>query len=244
MNKLLRLDARWYVSAVISLGIILSVKSRGKAVITHTVLICIISCGLDFAVNHFLIKKSPRFPLSALVTGLIISSVLPPLIRLFYLSPVIAILSKHIFRIRNKHIFNPAAFGLLTVNLFLGLPLIWWWRMHWIIISGLGLFLAFRVNKLSVIFSFLAGVFIFSGIYSLLSRQPFFANAGIISLFFMFMMLPEPKTSPVYLKGKILFGLAVSLYTVIFMALLPRYDFMVTGLIAGNVLNAFFLRNL
>ena len=240
IKRLLRLDPRWYVAIAIILQMLLAWRLQGPVVLNHTLSICLIACVLDF-IMIFLTKRSPAFPLSALVSGLIISALLGPG-RLFYLAPVIAVFSKYLIRLKNRHIFNPAGLGLWTVNVFWGLPLIWWFDLNWRITLIFGLFAVYRVKKLGVVFSFVSAAFVLSIIYSAIKHQPLMSNLGMIKLFFVFFMLIEPKTSPAYLKGKLIYGSSTALFALLAMAFLIRNDFLVTALIAGNAINGLFLR--
>lgn len=240
IKKLLKLDPRWYVAMAIILQMLLAWRLQGPAVLKHTLSICLIACGLDF-IMIFLTKRRAAFPLSAFVSGLIISALLAPG-RLFYLAPLVAVFSKYLIRIRARHIFNPAAFGLLVVNVFWGMPLIWWFDRSWPITLIFGLFAADRVRKLSIVFSFVSAAFVFSVIYSAIKHQPLMSNLGIINLFFVFFMLIEPKTSPARLKGKLIYAAAVALFALLAVSFSLRYDPLVMSLIAGNVINALILR--
>lgn len=241
IRRLLKLDPRWYVAVAIILQMLLAcAHGHGIVVLKHTVSICLIACGLDF-VMILLTKRRAAFPLSALVSGLIISALLAPG-RLFYLAPVIAVFSKYLIRLKNRHIFNPAGFGLWAVNVFWGLPLIWWFDLSWLITVVFGLFAVYRIKKLSLVVSFISAAFTLSIIYSAIKHQPLMSNSGMINLFFVFFMLIEPKTSPAYLKGKLIYGSAVALFAALAMGFLVRYDFLVTALISGNLINGLFLR--
>src|SRR3989338_5663899 len=44
----------------------------------------------------------------------------------YLLAAVLAISSKYILKLGPKHIFNPAAFGLLTSSIITGTPVAWW----------------------------------------------------------------------------------------------------------------------
>ena len=239
IKRLFKLDPRWYVAMAIILQMLLAWRSQGAVVLKHTLAICLIACGLDF-IMIFLAKRRAVFPLSALVSGLIISALLAPG-RLFYFAPIIAVFSKYLIRIKPRHIFNPAGFGLLAVNVFWGLPLIWWFDCSWPITLIFGLFAVYRVKKMGVVLSFISAAFALSIIYSLIKHQPLMSNSGIINLFFVFFMLIEPKTSPARLKGKLIYGSATALFAALAMFFSPRYDPLVMSLIAGNVINGLFL---
>lgn len=237
IKRLFKLDVRWYVAIAIILMALLAGRTEGVIVLKHALSICLITCILDFVIISLRDKKL-AFPLSALVSGLIISAVLAPT-KLFYIAPIATIFSKHIIKVSHKHIFNPAGFGLLIANVFFGVPLTWWLTENLIIILVFGLFLAYKIKKFSLIFSNSLVTFILSIVYSLLRHQPALANIGCLSPFFIFFMLPEPKTSPVVLKSKLIYGAAVSLLVMLSFAFVARYDFLILGLIIGNMFGVF-----
>lgn len=233
IKKLLKLDVRWYVAIAIILMALLAVRNEGAIVLRHAIPICLIACILDFIIVTLRDRKS-AFPISALVSGLIISAVLAPT-RLFYIAPVFAVLSKHIIKVAHRHIFNPAGFGLFIANVFFGLSLSWWLTENVLIVLIFGLFLGWKLRKFSLIFSFTTTTILLSIVYSLFKHQPALTHLHIISPFFIFFMLPEPKTSPGALKNKLIYGGVASLCVIISFALLPRYDFLILGLIIGNI---------
>ena len=240
MFKIFKLDTRWYAAAFIIILTFVSAKSYPPKDIGHIFSICVLTCILDFIILG-LVNRKPSFPLSALVTGLIISGIAAPG-RFSYLAALSAILSKHIIKISERHIFNPAGFGLFIASAFLGLPLIWKVSANPLLAVLFGLFLAYRIRKLSLVFSFTLSLFLLSIIYSLFRHQGLWANIGILNYFFIFFMLIEPKTSPVYLKSKLIYGIIISVLVILCFAFLPKYDFLVLGLLAGNMINALLRR--
>jgi Na+-translocating ferredoxin:NAD+ oxidoreductase RnfD subunit len=237
---LFKLEARWYVVIAILWMAFSAVRSEGAIVFSHTIPICLISCLLDLAVIYIRDRKI-AFPLSALVSGLIISAVLAPA-KLFYIAPVAAILSKHIIKVSGRHIFNPAGFGLFVSNAFFGLSLSWWLVESPAIIIAFGLFLAYKIRKFSLILSFSVSAAVLSVGYSLFMRQMLLAHLHIINPFFVLFMLTEPKTSPAFLRSKLIYGAVVSLCVTLSFIILPRYDFSIMGLMVGNIFGVFLKR--
>lgn len=237
LRSLFKLDARWYVVMAIMIMAFLTLSREGNIVLRHTILICLISCTADFII-FFLLNRRRIFPLSALVSGLIISSVMAPT-KLFYIAPLAAILSKHIIKYSGRHIFNPAGFGLLLANALWNIPLSWWLTTNVTIIIFFGIFLAYKMKKVSLVVSVIGTTFILSMIYSLMKHQAAVANSGLVNLFFAFFMVPEPKTSPVSLKPKALYGMLVASLGMMSFVVLPQYDFLMVSLILGNILGVF-----
>ena len=235
MFKIFKADTRWYAAAFIII-LLVSAKFYQPKDIGYLSLICASSCILDFTILS-LINRRPSFPLSALVTGLIISGILAPG-RLSFIAALAAILSKHIIKISERHVFNPAGFGLFIASTLLGLPLIWKVYANPLLTVLFGLFLAYRVRKLSLAFSAALSLIFLSAVYSLIKHQGLWANAWVANHFFIFFMLIEPKTSPVYLKSKIIYCIIVSMAVMLCFIFLPGHDFLVLGLLSGNIINA------
>lgn len=156
----------------------------------------------------FKLKKRPlRFPDSALITGFFISVILQPDQSRWWLPVVvaaIAILSKHILFFRGRPIFNPAAVG-LAVAVFVLHGFTSWWGIAHPIMLLVGLWVALKMRRLKMVGVFV-GVwvvlsFIFDYVLPLRAGVPipddfwqFILSAPLV--FFAFLMLIEPRTSP------------------------------------------------
>lgn len=149
------------------------------------VFICTIT---DFLINKLYFKRTV-FPNSAIISGFIVSGILDYrqgwlVLVIFSLLPVI---SKAVIKYGNRHIFNPANFSLFLATLF-KFPLTWKIEANIYLIITFGIYFAYTYKKLFHIFGFLVTFVALSLIQGV---QPF----GLLSLFFIFVMLIEPKTS-------------------------------------------------
>ena len=90
---------------------------------------------------------------SSVIAGLIVGYVLASDQKwwLIAIAAFFTILSKHIIRIRKKHIFNPAGFGIFLVILLFGATTQWKGTFAWYIVVPFGLYFAYKVNKLEVL---------------------------------------------------------------------------------------------
>ena len=237
LRRVINLDPRWYVIAAILVLAVLGFKAYGSIVLSHVAGVCLITVLLD-GFFLYLRKRELEFPLSGLVTGLIISSVLAPG-NLFFIAPIAAILFKHLFRVFGKHIFNPAGFGLFVANVFFRLPLTWWLTTNILLVVIFGLVLAYKVRKLGLALSFFCAMFVLSVVYSLINHQPALSNISLINFFFILFMLVEPKTSPFYVKGQVVYGALTAGLALASLVFFSRYDFLISGLMAGNIINLF-----
>jgi len=167
-------------------------------------------------------------PYAAIATSLILGLTINPNMPWYgiFLISLIASGSKYFLRFSNRHIFNPAAMGLVVGNIFLQDTVSWWgvsfqnWRLDPLstavffilllpfLVSGM------RMKRFSTIFAFM-------GMYSLLvflqSNDPSFTLVKDPSvLFFAITMLSEPMTSPVVWQRQIVYGLFVATTAIVY----------------------------
>lgn len=185
---------------------------------------------LDFLINNIFLKRK-FFPNSALISGFIVSGILnyrqPWFVLLIF--SALAVFSKHLIRFNHRHIFNPANFALFIAALF-RVPLSWNIESNTFLIIIFGLYLAYSYKKFPHILGFLI---LFSGLFAL-----FKINAvGMISWFFVFVMLIEPKTSGYGILRGLIFGAIAGISSFLLFKYSPRYDAFVCGLFIANLLN-------
>ncbi|MCD7036071.1 RnfABCDGE type electron transport complex subunit D [Metabacillus sp. GX 13764] len=219
------------------------IKSTGIAVLTAAVLDSILS---------FRLKKKLRLPDGAILTGLIIALVLNPAEPAYVpaAASAAAILSKHLFRVRKKPLFNPAAFGLLAVLLLFSSGQSWWgslsllpvWFAAILLIAGF--LVTSKVNKFPQVLSFMGTyclimlimAFMGTGAVSDALRNPFINSA----LFLAFFMVTDPPTSPAKYKDQVWFGIIAALVSCAVYFLFGGLSYLLIGLLAANAWKAFF----
>lgn len=184
------------------------------------------SAGFDLLFAK-LLKKDLQIPYSGIITGLILTLIIDPGASWYQVLIIAfcAVAIKTFLRITDRHIFNPAASGLLIGFFLFGLSPAWWGpsfysigKLHpanlaiGISVLSLAYVSCFRYRRYFTVASFI--------ISSLLLRILLFsfpvssALASIInpgSLFFALVMLAEPMTSPVKMERQILYGFFVAL---------------------------------
>lgn len=154
---------------------------------------------------------------SALITGLILSLIVGPLslasnLPLLVFLVLAAMGVKYLLAWKGTHLFNPAAIALVLSAFLLGQGASWWVGsslLFPLVLAG-GLLLSFKVRSLQMVSAFLIpflfASFLSSGSLDLLSQL--LLSSPI--LFFAFVMLPEPRTSPAQGHHKIWYGLLVA----------------------------------
>ncbi|MBI2145449.1 RnfABCDGE type electron transport complex subunit D [Candidatus Woesearchaeota archaeon] len=232
-----------YASAIFALLVCAAASAYVIGVFPVGLAAAVIACaGFDVAAK-LLRKKVFAFPASAVITGIIIGSIAPidaPLAGVIFASAV-AIASKHLVKLKGRHIFNPATVGLLASLLIFKLGDVWWAASGFNIL-GLPLTLIliipnFRARKLYVSLPFLAAtglLYAASGLANLATSSivPFVAS---LPFYFAFIMLSEPKTSPYAPVEQVVFGLVAAVAVFALDSILHvRYSFLVT-LLALNL---------
>ena len=183
------------------------------------------------------------------ITGLIIALVLGSSTpgHIIAGTTVIAIVSKHLFRINKKPIFNPAALGLLVSIFLFSSGQSWWgaftelpvWSVAFLLIGGF--LVTERINKFPQVLAFLGSYFVLlliMGYYDVgqagdALRIPFINSA----LFLAFFMVTDPPTSPGKYKDQIWFGIITAIVSIIIYLLFGGLSYLLIGLLVANVWN-------
>lgn len=186
-------------------------------------------CVLDFLINKIFLKKK-IFPNSAIISGFIVSGILDYrqpwfILVIFSLLPII---SKYLLRFNQRHIFNPANFSLFIANAFFRIPLTWGIESNIFLIIIFGIYFASSYKKLTHISGFLI---FFIGLFAIFGMNPL----GLISWFFIFIMLIEPKTSGYGKLRGFIFGGIAGIACFLMFRFMPGLDPFVSCLFIANL---------
>lgn len=186
----------------------------------------LIALAVGFLVNYFIARifKAQTNIESVFITGLILVLIMPvgfPNNSWFLvLASFIAMASKYLLVFNKRHIFNPAAFSAVIMSLVFGYSASWWIgslaMLPFIILGGLLILRKTQKEKMAMVF--ITVFFLISGLVT------FFSNFSIQTvlltwqtsifesslLFFMFVMLIEPLTSPTTKNPQIYFAFIIS----------------------------------
>lgn len=205
-------------------------------------------------VTNILFSKIFKTPVnieSLYITALILSFIITPPQSIFdlnflwfaFLSAFLANASKYILAIKKKHIFNPAAIGVLIAGILSGQAASWWIGNVYLVpvVIIFGLILLRKTSRFTLVISFLS-VFIISTLfmhqYSGLSNMFSFTNKAIFYspvLFFAFIMLTEPLTSPTTKWLRIIYGAIVGVIFDPFIHIGTLYSTPEIALVIGNI---------
>ncbi|HWA52095.1 MAG TPA: oxidoreductase [Patescibacteria group bacterium] len=181
--------------------------------------------AVSYVANKFfayLFKVQTNYE-SFLITALILVLIITPglavsKIEFLIFASILSMLAKYILNIKGKHIFNPAAIALVitafTINGFAS----WWIATRWMFpFLLLGFLIVRKIRRESLVFYFFVGALI-STFMVYFSRGDFeilkiventFLDSPI--LFFAFVMLTEPLTTPPTANLQALYGVFVGL---------------------------------
>jgi len=193
----------------------------------------ILAATIDIVIDYVKEKKL-ILPSSAIISGLFIALILPPAsVTILFAAALIAILSKHIIKIKGRHIFNPAAFGIIVSSLIFGYAVSWWAAISLLVIP-FGLFVIYKQKKWRLALSFLIVYFLLVMLSNIASLSAF-TLLDTTAIFFAFFMLIEPMTSTYTKKGMLIQGVFVGILAFVLKAAVPVLDFFLLALLISNI---------
>lgn len=227
--KLLQTLSIYYLIIIflISLYILGALSFGYSAVFSQFLPPVIAAIACDSLLRYFKVKKLVILP-SAAISGLIIGLVAQfgedPLTLL--LIGIIAVLSKFFIKLEGRHIFNPAGVGLLAGSILFSSQPSWWaGGVSFLVFIIWMLILLYKMKRWAPMAAFLLPAFLIGGSNIITSSS---------ALFFISVMLIEPKTSPSTVKLGLIYGLVVA---VSYFALgrFLSFDPLIGSLLIGNL---------
>jgi Na+-translocating ferredoxin:NAD+ oxidoreductase RnfD subunit len=189
-----------------------------------------------------------EYPSGAVLTAMIVAMVLRAQEPWWVVTvtSVAAVLSKYILRSRVANVFNPAALAIVGSYFVFHTGQSWWGALTevplWeqIVLLALGLFITDRVNKMPLVLVFLATYFL------LFTATAFVGNAQRVAeifrspdaqaaLYFAFIILTDPPTSPAKYPDQIVFGVMVAVISFALFEWAGVVFYLLAGVLVGNV---------
>jgi len=203
--------------------------------------VCVGVCVAVDLIFAYIRRRKLFIPRAAAITGLILALIIDPgasFIQIVVIC-VAAMVVKNLLRIGNRHIFNPAASGLLIGYFLFSLSPSWWGVSLYdpgkitlpnVLIMVSILLLAYvsglKLKRYATIFSFFIAYTVFSLIFlspsSLGSLLQTVLSPG--TLFYAIVMLAEPMTSPVNRNRQMMYGGLVAVFNVLFILAITNID--------------------
>lgn len=234
--KLLRSIKAQLIVFLCCFALFLVVKDKDKAFLFSMFLAVITAVGSELIIK-FIRERVLVFNGSSFISGLIIGFVLSSDNHwwVIVLASIFAIVSKEIISFKKKHIFNPAALGIFIVMILFGATTHWKGTYLWYFLAPFGIYFAFKIRKTELLISYFLVSFILFGTQVLMHKAHLFSVFGLLSYFYIFIMLVEPKTTPVNFFGKVVFAAGAGVLIFILTAAGVKFDVELFSLLAVNM---------
>jgi Na+-translocating ferredoxin:NAD+ oxidoreductase RnfD subunit len=230
---------------------VIAALGEGVSTVAAGLVSATIAAGLLDALILRARKKTWDFPSGAVLTAMIVAMVLRAQEPWYVvtITAVAAILSKYIFRTRSANVFNPAALAIIASFYVFHTGQSWWGALPdvfpilKVVLLAAGVFIADRVNKMPLVLTFLGAYFTLFTITAFVGnplsvaeifRTPDFEAA----LYFAFIILTDPPTSPAKYPDQIVCGLIVAGVSYAFFEWAGVVYYLLAGVLAGNVWEA------
>ena len=239
--------------ATIILVILIAMAAPGQGFrsVGTGMIAAMIAAGLVDAVILKSRKHAWEFPSGAVLTAMIVTMVLraqEPW-HVTTSTSVAAVLSKYLFRSRSANVFNPAALGIVASFYAFHTGQSWWGALTdvfpivKVVLLAAGLFIADRVNKIPLVLTFLGAYFLLFTVTAFignpLSVAEIFRSPDIeAALYFAFIILTDPPTSPAKYPDQIVCGMIVAAVSFAFFEWAGVVYYLLAGVLAGNVWEA------
>jgi Na+-translocating ferredoxin:NAD+ oxidoreductase RnfD subunit len=229
----------------------MAAPGQGFSMVAPRLAIAMIAAGLVDAAILRARRKVWEFPSGAVLTAMIVTMVLRAQEPWYVttITSVIAILSKYIFRSRAANVFNPAALAIVVSFYVFHTGQSWWGALTELPFAAkmlpiaAGVFIAGRVNKMPLVLAFLGtyfALFTFTAfVTNPLPVAEIFRTPDIeAALYFAFIILTDPPTSPAKHPDQIVCGLIVAVVSYVFFELAGVVYYLLAGVLAGNIWEA------
>jgi hypothetical protein len=190
---------------------------------------------------------TPFWPSGALLAGAIVGLLLdpssPPSVA--FTAGALASASKHTIRYRARHVFNPAAFGLLAGSLLFSEQISWWGALPALPLAATlvmifaGAIVLDRSRKLPAGVAFL---FSYYSVYLIVAltdphhaTEAFRAPISNAIVFFALFMLSDPPTAPITLRAQLAYGTLIAAIAATLELTSHSQTFLLVSLCAGNL---------
>jgi len=239
------------VTIILLAFIAMAAPGQGIATVGAGLVSAAIAAGLVDLLILRVRKKVWEFPSGAVLTALIVSMVLRAQEPWYVvtITSVAAILSKYIFRSRAANVFNPAALAIVVSFYVFHTGQSWWGALTdvtpvaKVLLIAAGVFIADRVNKMPLVVTFLGAYFLLFTVTSFgkdpLSVAEIFRTPDLeAALYFAFIILTDPPTSPAKYPDQIVCGVIVAVVSYALFEWVGVVYYLLAGVLAGNVWEA------
>ena len=196
-------------------------------------------------------KRAWEFPSGAVLTALIVGMVLRAQEPWYVITitAVAAVVSKYVLRSRSANVFNPAALAIIASFYVFHTGQSWWGALPEVtpvaqlVLVAAGVFIADRVNKMPLVLTFLGAYFLLFTVTAFVSDprwvSEIFRPPDLEAvLYFAFIILTDPPTSPAKYPDQVVCGIIVAVVSYVFFEWAGVVYYLLAGVLAGNVWEA------
>lgn len=231
--------------------IAIAAPREGFRTVMPGLLSAMLAAGFLDAVILRLRKRRWEFPDGALLTAMIVAMVLRAQEPWYVttITSLLAVSGKYLIRSRTANVFNPAALALIASYYLFHTGQSWWGALTevnlyaQIVLIVTGVFITDRVNKMPLVLTFLGTYFL------LFTATSFIGDPRLIAeifrspdaeavLFFAFIILTDPPTSPAKYPDQIICGIIVAVVSYALFQWAGVVYYLLAGLLAGNIWEA------
>jgi Na+-translocating ferredoxin:NAD+ oxidoreductase RnfD subunit len=239
------------LTIILALLTVLAAPGQGIRTVLPGMLSAMLGAGL---VDVFILrvrKDVLEFPSGAVLTAMIVAMVLRAQEPWWVVTvtSIAGVLSKYILRSRMANVFNPAALAIVLSYFVFHTGQSWWGALTevplWeqLVLVAAGLFITDRVNKMPLVLVFLGTYFL------LFTATAYLGNPRWVSeifrspdaeavLYFAFIILTDPPTSPAKYPDQIVFGVMVAVISFSLFEWAGVVYYLLAGVLVGNVWEA------
>lgn len=196
-------------------------------------------------------KQAWEFPSGAVLTAMIVAMVLRAEEPWYVvtITSIAAVVSKYLVRSRSANVFNPAALAIVGSYYVFHTGQSWWGALSEVnlwaqfVLLAAGIFIADRVNKMPLVLSFL-GIYFLLFTVTAFVRDPSWVSEIFrppdveAAVFFAFIILTDPPTSPAKYKDQIICGALVAVVSYVIFESAGVVYYLLAGVLAGNIWEA------
>jgi len=236
------------LTIILTILIALAAPHEGIWLVAPGLASAVIAAGLVDVLILRKRKKTWEFPSGAVLTAMIVAMVLRAQEPWYVVTvtSVAAVLSKYIFRSRSANLFNPAALAIVASFYVFHTGQSWWGALPEVtpiaqaLMIAAGVFIADRVNKMPLVLAFLGAYFLLFTVTAFVSDPRKFSEifrAPDIQavLFFAFIILTDPPTSPTKYPDQLLCGVITAVVSYAVFEWIGAVYYLLAGVLVANV---------
>jgi len=239
------------LTIILAAFVAIAAPGEGIRVVGPGLLSSVLAAALLDTLILRVIKKSWEFPSGAILSAVIIVMVLRSEEPWYVttITALIAILSKYIFRTRSANVFNPAALAIVISFYIFHTGQSWWGALPEVnplaqmLLLGAGIFTTDRVNKMPLVLAFLGTYFLLFTVTAFAGNpqrvaEIFRTPDAQAALYFAFIILTDPPTSPAKYPDQLVCGVIVAVASYAIFESLGTVYYLLAGVLIGNIWEA------